>query len=185
MSTTMDVSALVAEMHETLSTIHATLASLNTTQHDARLDELEKQRDGAVQALLATFSTESVDLHRKREARRAELAEKRRVEDEERERRRRREDEDLAVQETKEDADRDGRLDGDTRAIEDEADSQMSTVEHDAETMILEGKQKLKDLEARRRVGFLLVDLPALRTRALRASHLTYLCLYLGAQPSY
>ena len=154
MATPMDVPALVAEMHETLTTIHATLASLNTTQHGTRLDELEKQRDSAVQALLAAFSTESTDIHQKREAGRAELVEARRLEDEERERRRRREDEEQAAQQRKEDDDRDRRLDGDTRAIEDEADGQMSTVEGDAENMILEGRQKLKDLEARRCVSF-------------------------------
>ncbi len=61
MAGAMDVSNLVAQMHETLSTIHSTLAALSTTSHDAQLDSLERQRDSAIQALLAAFSTESED----------------------------------------------------------------------------------------------------------------------------
>ncbi len=44
-------------------------------------------------------------------------------------------------------------LGGDTRAVEEETDSRMSLVEQDAEAMILEGKQKLEELEERRRVS--------------------------------
>ncbi|KAH8882902.1 hypothetical protein GQ53DRAFT_883702 [Thozetella sp. PMI_491] len=152
-ATTMDVSALVAQMHETLSTIHNTLASLDTKHHDTRLDELELQRDSAVQALLGAFSAETESLGKKRETERAEIAERRRQEDEERERKRRQEDDELAERDRKEDEERTGRLDGDTRAVEEDADGQMSKVEEEAEKVITEGRQKLAELEAKRQVS--------------------------------
>jgi hypothetical protein len=47
----MGVSTLVSQMYQTLSTIHSTLASLDTTSHDARLPELQRQRDSALSTL--------------------------------------------------------------------------------------------------------------------------------------
>lgn len=148
----MDIAQLVAQMQDTLSTIHATLASLNTAEHDAKLDELEARRDNTIKHLLAAFSAESEVLHQKRLAQREEIAERRRIEDEERERRRRQEDEELAERDKQEDEARDGRLLHETNEVEEETDHLMIEIEEEAQRAIDEGQKKLMGLEERRKV---------------------------------
>ncbi|KAK4202421.1 hypothetical protein QBC40DRAFT_169372 [Triangularia verruculosa] len=151
MESTMDVSQLVAQMQDTLSTIHTTLASLNTTEHDAKLDELEARRDNTIKHLLAAFSAESHVLLQKRQAEREELAERRRVEDEERERRRRQEDEEVAERNKQEDEARDGRLLHETNEVEEETDHLMHEIEEEARRALDEGQKRLMNLEGRRK----------------------------------
>ena len=148
----MDVSALVAEMHDTLSTIHSTIASLDTVEHDGKLDELEHRRDLSIQALVDAFSAETASLGQKRRAERDDIAERRRREDEERERRRRLEDEELAARDHQQDQDRDGRLREQTKNLEDEIDDLMDQIEGEAQRMIEDGRKKLAALEERRKV---------------------------------
>ncbi|KAK0736205.1 hypothetical protein B0T21DRAFT_411393 [Apiosordaria backusii] len=150
MESTMDAAQLVAQMQETLSTIHTTLASLNTAEHDAKLDELEARRDSTIKHLLAAYSLESQVLHHRRLAEREEIAERRRIEDEERERRRRQEDAELEERNKQEDEARDGMLLHETNEVEDETDHLMLEVEKDAQRVIDEGQKKLMDLEERR-----------------------------------
>ncbi|KAK4182816.1 hypothetical protein QBC35DRAFT_395203 [Podospora australis] len=147
----IDVGQLVAQMQDTLTTIHTTLASLNTTEHDAKLDELEEKRDKTIKQLLNNFSAESEALAQRRKATREEIAERRRIEDEERERRRRQEDEELAERERLEDEARDGKLLADTNDVEEETDNLMIQVEEEAQKLIEEGEKKLKVLEEKRR----------------------------------
>lgn len=153
----MDVPTLVSQMNETLSTIHSTIASLNTTAHDARLDDLERQRDLAISSLNAAFAQETEALSRQRGAERDEIVERRRREDEERERRRREEDEELAEAQRKEDEERRGRLDGEAKGVEEETDEMMGSVEDEAQRMLEEGKEKLRALEEKRKVSSILV----------------------------
>ena len=149
----MDVPTLTSQMHETLSTIHSTIASLNSLTHDERLDELEKQRDSALSSLRTAFEQESEALLQKRRAEKEEIEERRRREDEERERRRRLEDEELSEQRAREDAERTGRLDEEAKGVEEETDEQMASVEGDAQQMIEEGRERLRQLEEKRRVS--------------------------------
>lgn len=149
----MDVSALVTQMQDTLATIHSTLASLNTGIYDTKLDELEKKRDDAIQALSSAFLAESEFLGQKRKAERERLAEQRRREDEERERRRREEDEELAARDGEEDRLRDGKLKEETEEVEQETDGLMGEVEEEARAAVAEGREKLKVLQERRRVS--------------------------------
>lgn len=149
----MDVSALVAQMQETLATIHTTLASLNTAVHDAKLDELEKKRDGAIKTLSAAFSAESETLEQKRNAEREEIAERRRKEDKEREQRRREEDEVLEKEYQEEDEKRRERLRVDTEEIEQDMENLMEEVEEEARMSIAEGYERLRGLQERRRVS--------------------------------
>ncbi|KAK0670160.1 hypothetical protein QBC41DRAFT_98254 [Cercophora samala] len=151
MESTMDIAQLVAQMQDTLTTIHTTLASLNTAEHDAKLDELEARRDSTIKHLLAAFSAESEVLHHKRKTQREEIAERRRIEDEERERRRRQEDEELAERDRQEDEARDGRLLHETNEVEEETDHLMNEVEEEAQRAIDEGQKKLMNLEERRK----------------------------------
>ncbi|KAK4655314.1 hypothetical protein QC762_300860 [Podospora pseudocomata] len=151
MESTMDIAQLVAQMQDTLSTIHTTLASLNTAEHDAKLDELEARRDNTIKHLLAAFSAESEVLHQKRLAQREEIAKRRRIEDEERERRRRQEDEELAERDKQEDEARDGRLLHETNEVEEETDHLMIEIEEEAQRAIDEGQKKLMGLEERRK----------------------------------
>lgn len=152
MASTMDVSALVAQMQQTLATIHTTLASLDPSFYDERLDELEKERDHAIHALSAAFSAESEFLEKKRQAEREVIAEQRRKEDEERERRRHEEDEKLAARDREEDMARQSKLKEDTEDIEQEIDDLMSKVEEEARVAAVEGRDKLKALQEKRRV---------------------------------
>ncbi|KAK0641449.1 hypothetical protein B0T16DRAFT_461512 [Cercophora newfieldiana] len=151
MAAKMDVSALVTQMHETLSTIHDTIAFLNATGHDERLDELERRRDSTIQSLIDAFSAESESLNQKRKLEREEIAERRRIEDEERERRRRAEDEELAARDRKLDEERDDKLQEETLDIEEETDTLMNQVEEEAEKVVEDGKLRLKALEEKRK----------------------------------
>lgn len=148
----MDVSALVAQMQETLSNIHTTLKSLDPNVHDARLDELEKKRDDAMRTLSAAFQAESEFLTRKRQAEREAIAERRRMEDEERERARREEDDGISSRDREEDQVRDGKLEEDAEGIERETDRLLNQAEEEAREAITEGRERLKALQEKRRV---------------------------------
>lgn len=150
----MEVSTLVSQMNETLSTIHNTIASLNTAEHDARLDELEQEREKHLQALHTAFSDESSAISQKRKAEREEIAERRRKEDEERERRRRQEDEEFEAKARAEDEERDGDFREHTKEVEEKTDHLMAQVEEEAQRLLEEGKERLRVLEEKRRVSF-------------------------------
>jgi hypothetical protein len=147
-----DVSALVVEMQDLLATIQNTLASLDPNVQDAKLDELERKRDDAIEALSNAYLAESELLNRKRKAEREALAEQRRKEDEERERRRHEEDEELAARDRDEDQARDGRFKEDTEEVEEEMDGLMNLVEEEARIAAAEGREKIKAMQERRRV---------------------------------
>ncbi|KAB5540577.1 hypothetical protein GE09DRAFT_260553 [Coniochaeta sp. 2T2.1] len=154
----MDVSQLDLQMHETLLTIHTTLASLDTKPHDARLDELERQRDTTVSTLRTTFEQEADAVTQKRKAELDDITERRRREDEERERIRRLEDEELAEKVRKEDEERQLRLENETRVVEEETNGLMSEVEEEAIRLLEDGKEKLRVLEERRKEINRLID---------------------------
>ncbi|KAI6358739.1 hypothetical protein MCOR25_007246 [Pyricularia grisea] len=135
-----DVSALVAQMNETLAEIHATVAALNDSGHDAKLDALEQERDAAVEALQAAFEREAEELEARRRAEDEEIAEKRRREDEEIAARRRRADEDMRA-----------KLEADAREVEEQADGKMDEVEAEAQRMIEDGERRLAELEEKRK----------------------------------
>ncbi|KAK3323276.1 hypothetical protein B0T19DRAFT_462756 [Cercophora scortea] len=150
--------SLVAEMHETLSTIHNTIASLNSDHHDARLDELEKEREDAIQSILSQFAAESTSLAQRRQAERDEIADRRRREDEERERRRRLEDEELAQRDSREDKQRNGDVNDRAASVEERTDDLMAEVEEEAQRMLEEGRERLRILEERRKEINRLID---------------------------
>jgi hypothetical protein len=172
-----DVSALVVEMQDLLATIQNTLASLDPNVQDAKLDELERKRDDAIEALSNAYLAESELLNRKRKAEREALAEQRRKEDEERERRRHEEDEELAARDRDEDQARDGRFKEDTEEVEEEMDGLMNLVEEEARIAAAEGREKIRAMQERRRVGF--SPSPELRERALTTISTA------GTQPSH
>jgi len=150
----MDVATLVAQMNETLSAIHSTIGGLSTAEHDARLDDLEQKRDGTLAALRANFERERDELAAHRKLEREEIAERRRREDEEIAARRKREDEELASRCYREDDKRHDKLQGETRDVEDEMDELMEGIESEAHKMIEAGREKLAQLEAKRRVNY-------------------------------
>ena len=152
MSSPVEVAALVAEMSDTLSAIRSTIDTLSSADHHSRLDQLEHQRDSTLAALRANFEREGDDLASKRRKEREDLAERRRKEDEEILARRRREDEELAARDEQEDAVRQKRLMDETDDVEDEMDGLMEVVEREAQAVLDEGRDKLAQLEERRRV---------------------------------
>ncbi|TPX10346.1 uncharacterized protein E0L32_008751 [Thyridium curvatum] len=162
---------LVSQMHDTLTTIHSTLASLSTTSHAERLDALEHQREQALSSLSSTFEAENDDLAHKRRATRQEIAERRRREDEEREAARRREDAELENQELGEDTERRKKFDNERTGLEEEVEKEMEGVEREAGAMLEEGRRTLEALEEKRRELNRLIDeqlkmpLPAAPTR--------------------
>ncbi|KAL2167405.1 hypothetical protein VTG60DRAFT_1311 [Thermothelomyces hinnuleus] len=154
MEPSMDVSALVVQMQETLANIHTTLNSLDPAVHERKLDELEKQRNVALEALSAAFVAESDSLDRKRQTRREDITERRKREDEERERRRRQEDEELAAKDREEDKDRDLRFREESDRIEQEMGDLMTQVEEEARVPVEQGRERLRMLQERKKVGF-------------------------------
>jgi hypothetical protein len=148
----MDVSALVSQMHEALSTIHSTLASLDTKTHDDRLDELERQRDSSLATLRKAFEQEGGLLAEKRKAEQDEIAERRRKEDEERERRRKLEDEQIAARDREQDEQREHQLQIESQDVEEETEGLMNDVEADAIRLLEQGRERLRVLEEHRKV---------------------------------
>ena len=165
-----DVSALVVEMRDLLAKIQNTLASLDPNVHDAKLDELERKRDDAIEGLSAAYLAESELLNTKRKAEREALAEQRRKEDEERERRRHEEDERLAARDLDEDHARDGKFKEDTAEVEEEMDDLMNLVEEEARLAAAEGREKIRAMQERRRVGLFVARVE----RAGADNHLNY-----------
>lgn len=154
MEPTTDVSALVVQMQETLSHIHTTFYSLDPAVHEKRLDELERQRNDALEALSAAFSAESASVNQKRQTRQEEITEKRKREDEERERQRRQEDEELAAKDCEEDKNRDSRFREESDRIKREMEGLMARVEEEARVAVEQGRKRLQTLQERKRVGF-------------------------------
>ncbi|KAK4245863.1 hypothetical protein C7999DRAFT_15958 [Corynascus novoguineensis] len=158
MGPTRNVSALVAEMQETLAKIHTTLTSVDPEIHEAKLDELEKRRNDAIKALSAAFLAESDSLSRERASKREEVAEKRKREDEERERRRREEDEEFAASVRKEDQVRDWKFKSEREKVEQEMEELMSRAEEEARLAVEQGREKLQALQEKRRVSSRLTE---------------------------
>lgn len=149
-----DVSALVQQMHETLSQVHEVIASLDTDTrvHDEKLDALEARREDLVAQLEVGFQKQRDEWDGRRRSARDELAEARRREDEEIAARRRREDEERRRKEEGEDAERERALEGEKRGVEEEVEGQMDEVEEEAKRMLEEGHKKIRELEEKRRV---------------------------------
>jgi hypothetical protein len=149
----MGVEILVPQMQDTLSQIRVTVDGLSTQEQSERLNQLEHKRERLLADLRTSFDRESQDVETKREAKLDEIRKKRKQEDEEREARRRQEDEELRKTNSNEDTKRKQKLDNETDSVEDETEQQMDEIEESARKMIEEGKQKLKDLEEKRRVS--------------------------------
>ena len=171
----VDVSALVQQMHETLSTIQATIADINNAEHDVILDGLEHERASNIAALLSSFQSEADVLTRKRQDERDAIAERRRKEDEEREAKRRKEDEELAGKNEVEDSARQRLLEEERKRIDDKTDGMMDHVEEEARLKLEEGRKILTELEGKRKV----------RERAATSHKAVYqtLTLLTGDQP--
>ncbi|CAJ2511404.1 Uu.00g070290.m01.CDS01 [Anthostomella pinea] len=167
----MDVGSLVQQMQDTLSEINATVKGLSTEEQDARLDELDQKREQLLSDLRATFEKEKEELEAKHKAEVEDIAEKRRKEDEEREARRQKEDEELQEKASNEDREKEGKFEDDTSNVENDTDQQMEEIEEEARKVIESGKQKLQDLEEKRREINRQIDeqlkrpLPAIPTR--------------------
>lgn len=149
----MGVEVLVPQMQETLSQIRATIESLSAKEHSERLDELERKRERLLAELRDTFESERRELEKRRQAELDGIVKKRKQEDEEREARRRKEDEELKKTNTNEDKKRQQKFEDDADTLEDETEQQLDEIESLARKMIEEGKQKLQELEERRRVS--------------------------------
>lgn len=149
----LDVSALVHQMHDTLSQIHETITSLDTKQHDEKLDALEAQRDSVLEQLHASYQKQREELEQKRQSEQDEIAEKRRKEDEEIAARRKREDEELQTRAQSEDSEHEKKLEEEKKGVETETDSKMEEIETEAQRLLDEGHKKISDLEQKRRVS--------------------------------
>ncbi|KAK6082416.1 hypothetical protein SCUP234_04255 [Seiridium cupressi] len=154
----VDVSALVQQMHDNLSAIHETLSGITTESHDAQLTELEQKRDSLLDELRSIFDKEQEEVSAKRQVELDEIKEKRRIEDEEREARRKQEDDDLQSKIDAEDLERHEKLDGDIKLIDEDTDKQMDEVEQAAKQLIDGARQKLSELEERRKEINRLID---------------------------
>ncbi|KAL2163979.1 hypothetical protein VTH06DRAFT_3192 [Thermothelomyces fergusii] len=151
MGPSMDISALVEQMQETLAHIHTTFNSLDPDVHERKLDDLEKQRNDALEALSAAFAAESDSLDRRRQARREEIRVRREREDAERERRRRQEDEELAAKDGEEDRARSARFREERDKLERELGDSMARAEEEARAAVEQGREKLRMLQERKR----------------------------------
>ncbi|KAJ4385613.1 hypothetical protein N0V93_010042 [Gnomoniopsis smithogilvyi] len=154
----LDVSALVHQMHDTLSQIHETITSLDTKQHDEKLDALEAQRDSVLEQLHATFQKQFEELDQKRKSERDEITEKRRKEDEEIAARRKKEDEELQTRDQSEDSEREKKLEEEKKGVETETDNKMEEIETEAQRLLDEGHKKISELEQKRREINSLID---------------------------
>lgn len=127
----MEIPTLASQMYDTIETIHKKIVSFlpNTAERDARLEELEQDREKHIRHLQAAFADESSTINNQRQLEREEIAERRRKEDEERELRRRMEDEEMETRAKKEDEERDMELKRNTAEVEQTTETLMKQVE--------------------------------------------------------
>ena len=149
----MDVATLVQQMHDNLVEIHKTIATVESSAHHAKLEELEQKREALLAALRAAFDEEHAKIRDQRVEESMRIADVRRQEDEERERRRLAEDAELESKRAGEDEAKLKQLDDEMDVVEDELDEQMDAIEKAAHSEIEAGEQKIRELENKRRVS--------------------------------
>ena len=150
----MDVLSLVAQMSDTISEIHSTVAAISSYSCTSEtLSKLDLRCDAELASLDKKLRDETLTVHSERQRKRKELLERRRKEDEEISRLRQLEDEEILEMEMNEDNDRNNRYEAERERIEDIAESEMEAVESEATKRVAEGQAKLQELEKKRQVS--------------------------------
>ncbi|KAI0487221.1 hypothetical protein F4859DRAFT_525407 [Xylaria cf. heliscus] len=147
----MEVENLIPQMQDTLSEIIVTVNRLSTKAQDDELDQLEQKRERLLADLHTSFEKEGQELETKRQIKLENIRKKRKQEDEDRAARRRQEDQELEKANSDEDIHRQKKYDSEAGTIEDETEQKLDDVEKAARKTIQEGKQKLRDLDDKRR----------------------------------
>ncbi|KAI0437323.1 hypothetical protein F4803DRAFT_570958 [Xylaria telfairii] len=147
----MEVEKLIPQMQDTLSEISIAVTKLSTKAQDDELAQLEQRRERLLADLQTSFEKERQELDAKRRKRQEEIKQKRKQEDEERTVRRRQEDQELENSNSDEDVQRQKKYDSEVDSIENETGQKLDEVEEVARKIIQDGKQKLQDLDEKRR----------------------------------
>ncbi|KAI0546948.1 hypothetical protein F4679DRAFT_598070 [Xylaria curta] len=148
----MEVATLIPQIQDTLSEISITINELCTKAQDDELDRLEQERERLLAELQASFDRERQEIETKRQTKLEGIKQKRKREDEDRLARRRQEDQELEKANLDEDTQWQKEYDDEVASIEDKTSGKIDEIEEVARKIIQDGKQKLRDLDEKRRV---------------------------------
>ncbi|KAJ8067714.1 hypothetical protein OCU04_003319 [Sclerotinia nivalis] len=159
----VSVADLVTELHSNIEEIHKTIALINdTSDHDAEITRLEKERDEQLQQLkmaheTATKEAEDARLKLEQEIEEEiqkeeqEIAERRKREDEERELRIENAMKEREKVRQEEEEKRKAEFESQHKGVEDGIDEEMERLEDELERRMTYGQKALEDLDAARR----------------------------------
>ncbi|KAI1733849.1 hypothetical protein F4680DRAFT_454532 [Xylaria scruposa] len=147
----MEVATLIPQIQDTLSEISITINGLSTKAQDDELDRLEQDREHLLAELQASFDRERQEIETKRQTKLEEIKQKRKREDEDRLARRRQEDQELEKANLDEDTQWQKEYDNEVASIEDKTSGKIDEIEEVARKIIQDGKQRLRDLDEKRR----------------------------------
>ncbi|QSZ30253.1 hypothetical protein DSL72_004775 [Monilinia vaccinii-corymbosi] len=159
----VSVADLVTKLHLNIDQIHASIASISdTSDHDAEMERLEKERDWQLQQLKIAYGARMKEDQEARLKREQEIEEQIKKEEEEIIERRRREDEERkliienAVKEREkvrqeEEEKRRVEFENKYKGVEDVVDEEMERLEDELEKRMTHGQKALENLDAARR----------------------------------
>ncbi|KAB8297673.1 hypothetical protein EYC80_001481 [Monilinia laxa] len=159
----ISVADLVTKLHSNIDQIHTTIASISdTSDHDAEITRLEKERDEQLQRLKIAHESSIKEGEEERLKQEQEIEEQIKREEEEIAERRRREDEERKLRienalkerekvRKEEEEKRKVELENRHKGVEDGVDEEMERLEDELEKRMTHGQKALEDLDAARR----------------------------------
>ncbi|RAL65820.1 hypothetical protein DID88_005483 [Monilinia fructigena] len=157
------VADLVTKLHSNIDQIHTTIASISdTSDHDAEITRLEKERDEQLQQLKIAHESAIKEGEEERLKQEQEIEEQIKREEEEIAERRRREDEERKLrienslkerEKVRQEAEEKRKVEFENRhkRVEDGVDEEMERLEDELEKRMTHGQRALEDLDAARR----------------------------------
>ncbi|KAI1820066.1 hypothetical protein F4861DRAFT_543288 [Xylaria intraflava] len=147
----MEIETLLPQLQDTLSKIQDTISGLSAKKQHDEIEQLEQKRESLLAELRTKYEKEQQEVSSKRQAELESIKQKRKQEDERREARRRKEDEEWKMTNSNEDAQRRQRYSNEASSIEHKTAQQKEELEEAAKKAAQEGKQKLQDLDEKRK----------------------------------
>ncbi|KAI1433548.1 hypothetical protein GGR50DRAFT_705367 [Xylaria sp. CBS 124048] len=154
----MEIETLLPQMQDVLSKIQATITGLNPQKQHEEIEQLEQKREQLLSDLKSKYEKEQQEIAARRQAELENIKQKRKQEDEKREARRRKEDEEFKLATSNEDMERRQKLESEASSLERKLAKQKEAMEEANRKAIQEGKQRLHDLDEKRKELNRLID---------------------------
>ncbi|KAI2622066.1 hypothetical protein GGS21DRAFT_372859 [Xylaria nigripes] len=154
----MDIESILPQLQDTLSQIQSAISDLSAKKQHDEIEQLEQARDHLLADIRARYEREQQDISKRRQSELETIRQKRKQEDEKREARRRKEDEEWKMATANEDTQRRQKRDSEASTIEHKTTRQIDELEGAARKAMQDGKQKLQELDEKRKELNRLVD---------------------------